>query len=124
MNTRITGVINPLRTWVLMSSVNRLPGSRATAAPMMIWEVNRPRNRGAWRKSRHRSLYSQGLGDCVCGRQGHHRGGQHRRAEQAEREQVRPRPGHRSRALAASAAEARAPVPPMTAAVAMMMNTR
>jgi ferric-dicitrate binding protein FerR (iron transport regulator) len=28
----------------------RLPGIRATAAPMKTWPVNRPRNSGAWRK--------------------------------------------------------------------------
>ena len=70
MKIRMIGVMSPLRTWVLISRSMRLPGARATAAPMTTWPVNSDEEQ--WRlgeAARHRALDADGLGDGVGGRQ-------------------------------------------------------
>ena len=103
----------------------RLPGISTTPAPIddlggeQAQEQRRlPEGLG------HRPFHSDRLGHRVGGRQGHHGRGQRRGAQQADAEQGLGAscPANGSSALAASAAELSGPVPPMTAAVAMMMH--
>ena len=63
MNTRITGVISPLRVCVLISRLTRLPGRRATMAPMTIWALNSDRNSGASANVRDTDLSTPSASD-------------------------------------------------------------